>query len=79
MLALTDVATAAIRSLTTDAELPGGGLRTTAPSPDQGFELSLAGQPGGVPGAGDAAGARRPPRRGADGKEQPRFAIGLQG
>ncbi|WP_300008393.1 adhesin [Pseudonocardia sp.] len=47
MLAITDLAAEAIKSLTTDAELPdGGGLRIAAPSPDQGLELSLAGQPG---------------------------------
>jgi Fe-S cluster assembly iron-binding protein IscA len=47
MLAITDLAAEAIRSLTTDAGLPeGGGLRIAAPSPDQGLELSLAGQPG---------------------------------
>ncbi|MBW0116118.1 adhesin [Pseudonocardia abyssalis] len=47
MLAITDIAAEAIKSLTTDAELPdGGGLRIAAPSPDQGLELSLAGQPG---------------------------------
>jgi Fe-S cluster assembly iron-binding protein IscA len=46
MLAITDHAAEAIKSLTTDAELPeGGGLRITAPDPDQGLELSLAGQP----------------------------------
>jgi Fe-S cluster assembly iron-binding protein IscA len=46
MLAITDLAAEAIRSLTTDAELPeGGGLRITAPDPDRGLELSLAGQP----------------------------------
>lgn len=45
MLAITDLAAEAIKSLTTDAELPdGGGLRIAAPSPDQGLELSLAGQ-----------------------------------
>jgi Fe-S cluster assembly iron-binding protein IscA len=46
MLAITDHAAEAIKSLTTDAELPeGGGLRIAAPDPDQGLELSLAGQP----------------------------------
>ncbi len=47
MLAITDHAAEAIKSLTADAELPdGGGLRIAAPEPDQGLELSLAGQPG---------------------------------
>jgi Fe-S cluster assembly iron-binding protein IscA len=47
MLAITDLAAEAIKSLTTDAELPeGGGLRIAAPDPEQGLELSLAGQPG---------------------------------
>ncbi|MFC4942566.1 adhesin [Pseudonocardia sp. GCM10023141] len=46
MLAITDVAAEAIKSLTSDAELPdGGGLRIAAPDPNQGLELSLAGQP----------------------------------
>jgi Fe-S cluster assembly iron-binding protein IscA len=46
MLAITDFAAEAIKTLTTDAELPeGGGLRISAPHPDQGLELSLAGQP----------------------------------
>lgn len=46
MLAITDHAAEAIKSLTSDAELPeGGGLRIAAPDPDQGLELSLAGQP----------------------------------
>ncbi|MGI9003751.1 MAG: adhesin [Pseudonocardia sp.] len=46
MLAITDTAAEAIRSLTADAEIPeGGGLRIAAPSPDQGLELSLAPQP----------------------------------
>jgi Fe-S cluster assembly iron-binding protein IscA len=46
MLAITDVAADAIKSLTTDAELPdGGGLRISAPDPEQGLELALAGQP----------------------------------
>ena len=47
MLAITDSAAEAIRSLTTDADLPdGGGLRIAAPNPDEGLELSLAGRPG---------------------------------
>ena len=46
MLAITDLAAEAIKSLTTEAELPeGGGLRISAPDPDQGLELSLASQP----------------------------------
>lgn len=46
MLAITDLAAEAIKSLTTDAELPdGGGLRIAAEDPEQGLELSLAGQP----------------------------------
>jgi len=45
MLAITDTAAEAIRSLTTDAELPDGGLRIAAPDPDEGLELSLAGRP----------------------------------
>jgi Fe-S cluster assembly iron-binding protein IscA len=46
MLAITDLAAEAIKTLATDAELPeGGGLRIAAPSPEQGLELSLAGQP----------------------------------
>jgi Fe-S cluster assembly iron-binding protein IscA len=46
MLAITDIAAEAIRNLTTDAELPeGSGLRITAPDPEQGLELSLAGRP----------------------------------
>jgi len=46
MLAITDHAAEAIKSLTTDAELPeGGGLRIAAPNPDEGLELSLAGAP----------------------------------
>jgi Fe-S cluster assembly iron-binding protein IscA len=46
MLAITDHAAEAIRSLATDAELPeGGGLRIAAPDPDQGLQLSLAGRP----------------------------------
>jgi Fe-S cluster assembly iron-binding protein IscA len=47
MLAITDTAAEAIKSLTYDAELPdGGGLRIAAPDPDEGLELSLAGRPG---------------------------------
>ena len=47
MLAITDTAAEAIKTLTADAELPdGGGLRIAAPDPEQGLELSLAGQPG---------------------------------
>lgn len=46
MLAITDTAAEAIRSLTADAQLPdGGGLRIAAPDPEQGLELSLAPQP----------------------------------
>jgi Fe-S cluster assembly iron-binding protein IscA len=46
MLAITDNAAEAIKSLTSDAELPdGGGLRISAPDPEQGLELTLAGQP----------------------------------
>lgn len=46
MLAITDHAAEAIRSLAAEAELPdGGGLRIAAPEPEQGLELSLAGQP----------------------------------
>jgi Fe-S cluster assembly iron-binding protein IscA len=46
MLAITDTAAEAIKSLTIDADLPdGGGLRIAAPDPDQGLELSLAGRP----------------------------------
>ena len=46
MLAITDLAAEAIKTLSTDAELPeGGGLRISAPDPEQGLELSLAGQP----------------------------------
>jgi len=46
MLAITDTAAEAIKSLTTDAELPdGGGLRIAAPDPEEGLELSLAGRP----------------------------------
>ena len=45
MLAITDTAAEAIKSLTTDAELPeGGGLRIAATDPEQGLELSLAAQ-----------------------------------
>ncbi|MFP5019699.1 adhesin [Pseudonocardia phyllosphaerae] len=43
MLAITENAAEAIKSLTTDAELPEqGGLRITAPDPEQGLELALA-------------------------------------
>jgi Fe-S cluster assembly iron-binding protein IscA len=47
MLAVTDIAAEAIKSLTTDAQLPdGGGLRITSPNPQQGgLELSLAERP----------------------------------
>jgi Fe-S cluster assembly iron-binding protein IscA len=46
MLAITDMAAEAIKTLTSDAELPdGAGLRIAAPSPNEGLELSLAGQP----------------------------------
>ena len=46
MLAITDLAAEAIKTLTNDAELPeGGGLRIAAPDPQKGLELSLAGQP----------------------------------
>lgn len=47
MLAITDHAAEAIKSLTTEAELPeGGGLRiVAAQDPDQGLELSLVGRP----------------------------------
>ncbi|MGH8964037.1 MAG: adhesin [Actinomycetes bacterium] len=46
MLAITDSAAEAIKALTSDAELPdGGGLRIAAPDPEQGLELTLAGQP----------------------------------
>lgn len=46
MLAITDTAAEAIKSLTTDAQLPdGGGLRIVASDPGQALELSLAGQP----------------------------------
>ncbi|MEN3299650.1 adhesin [Pseudonocardia sp.] len=45
MLAITDTAAEAIKSLTTDAELPeSGGLRIAATNPEQGLELSLAAQ-----------------------------------
>jgi Fe-S cluster assembly iron-binding protein IscA len=45
MLAITDTAAEAIKSLTTDAELPeSGGLRIAATDPGQGLELSLAAQ-----------------------------------
>ncbi|MEJ8280613.1 adhesin [Pseudonocardia spirodelae] len=43
MLAITENAAEAIRTLSTDADLPGsGGLRITAPDPEQGLELALA-------------------------------------
>lgn len=43
MLAITENAAEAIKSLSTDAELPDeGGLRITAPDPAQGLELALA-------------------------------------
>lgn len=46
MLAITDTAAEAIKSLTTDAELPeGGGLRIASSDPGQGLQLTLAGQP----------------------------------
>lgn len=46
MLAITDLAATAIKSLAADAELPdGGGLRIAAPNPSEGLELSLAGAP----------------------------------
>jgi Fe-S cluster assembly iron-binding protein IscA len=46
MLAITDIAAEAIRTLANDAELPeGSGLRISAPDPEKGLELSLAGQP----------------------------------
>ncbi len=46
MLAITDHAADAIRALAAEAGLPdGGGLRIAAPEPEQGLELSLAGQP----------------------------------
>lgn len=46
MLAITDTAAEAIKSLTTDAHLPeGGGLRIVASEPGQGLELTLAGEP----------------------------------
>ncbi|WP_028929097.1 adhesin [Pseudonocardia asaccharolytica] len=46
MLAITDNAAEAIKSLTANADLPeGGGLRIAATNPDQGLELSLAAQP----------------------------------
>lgn len=46
MLAITDTAAEAIKSLTTDAELPdGGGLRIASSDPGQGLELTLAGRP----------------------------------
>lgn len=46
MLAITDLAAEAIKTLTSDAELPdGGGLRIAAPDPQEGLELTLAGKP----------------------------------
>ncbi|OLL74259.1 hypothetical protein Ae168Ps1_2646c [Pseudonocardia sp. Ae168_Ps1] len=43
MLAITENAAEAIKTLSTDAELPDdGGLRITAPDPAQGLELALA-------------------------------------
>lgn len=43
MLAITENAAEAIKTLSTDAELPEeGGLRITAPDPEQGLELALA-------------------------------------
>jgi Fe-S cluster assembly iron-binding protein IscA len=43
MLSITENAAEAIKSLSSDAELPQeGGLRITAPDPEQGLELSLA-------------------------------------
>ncbi|GEL22125.1 MAG: adhesin [Pseudonocardia sp.] len=46
MLAITETAAEAIKSLTADAELPdGGGLRIASTEEDQGLELSLAAQP----------------------------------
>lgn len=43
MLAITENAAEAIKSLSSDAELPqDGGLRITAPDPEQGLELALA-------------------------------------
>lgn len=46
MLAITETAAEAIKTLTADAQLPdGGGLRIAAPDPEQGLELSLAPQP----------------------------------
>jgi Fe-S cluster assembly iron-binding protein IscA len=46
MLAITDLAADAIRSLAVDAQLPeGGGLRIAAPDPEQGLELTLAAGP----------------------------------
>ncbi|MDN5858272.1 MAG: adhesin [Pseudonocardia sp.] len=46
MLVITDTAAEAIKTLTSDAELPdGGGLRIAAPDPQEGLELTLAGQP----------------------------------
>lgn len=46
MLAITDTAAEAIKSLTADAELPeGGGLRIAPADPGEGLELSLAAKP----------------------------------
>lgn len=43
MLAITENAAEAIKTLSTDAELPDdGGLRITAPDPAEGLELALA-------------------------------------
>lgn len=43
MLAITENAAEAIKNLSTDAELPDeGGLRITAPDPQEGLELALA-------------------------------------
>ncbi|MEQ3550442.1 adhesin [Pseudonocardia nematodicida] len=43
MLAITENAAEAIKTLSTDAELPdAGGLRITAPDPAEGLELALA-------------------------------------
>ncbi|MEQ3539810.1 adhesin [Pseudonocardia tropica] len=43
MLAITENAAEAIKTLSTDAELPDdGGLRISAPDPAQGLELALA-------------------------------------
>jgi iron-sulfur cluster assembly protein len=46
MLAITEQAAAAIGTLTTNAQLPdSGGLRISAPSPEQGLQLALVGNP----------------------------------